>query len=96
MFDNILAVVKEARKYYLDMETERFSDNEFASMMLLDACFIMNHMEITLRDDSEKDFATKEQLGLFMVSQTSRDLVLMENQILNFILQIMVKLRDEE
>ncbi|KAF6150024.1 hypothetical protein GIB67_002806 [Kingdonia uniflora] len=72
------------------------SSDEFVEMMLLDACFIVelfyNYGKVELRDDNDPIYITS-----WMLSSLKHDLILLENQLPFFLLEILFeKVRSPE
>ncbi|WMV55289.1 hypothetical protein MTR67_048674 [Solanum verrucosum] len=86
-------VVENARSCYVDGSTDKYNDHEFALMMLLDACFIINHIELSTTDTYNKLRTTRHHLGMLALSTTIRDMFLLENQIPFWILKLLISLR---
>ncbi|XP_059298144.1 UPF0481 protein At3g47200-like [Lycium ferocissimum] len=92
-YNKILEVVDNARSCYVDGSTDKYNDHEFALMMLLDACFIINHIELSTSDRYNKLRTTRHHLGMLALSTTVRDMFLLENQIPLWILKLLISLR---
>ncbi|KAL0377202.1 UNVERIFIED_CONTAM: hypothetical protein Scaly_0837800 [Sesamum calycinum] len=103
-YDKVLEVVGEIRNCYERRSVEAYSDHELARMVLLDACFIINHIEISI---PEADMyrpqmpALKEHKGMTMVQHLGpltcanvlRDMFLLENQIPFRVVKLLMNLR---
>ncbi|KAH0712530.1 hypothetical protein KY289_008489 [Solanum tuberosum] len=93
-FNNkILEVVDNARSCYVDGSTDKYNDHEFALTMLLDACFIINHIELSTTDTYNKLRTTRHHLGMLALSTTVCDMFLLEDQIPFWILKLLISLR---
>ncbi|CAN4109156.1 unnamed protein product [Withania somnifera] len=92
-YNKILEVVDNARSCYVDGSTDKYNDHEFALMMLLDACFIINPIEFSTSDRYNKLRTTRHHLGMLALSTTVRDMFLLENQIPFWILKLLISLR---
>ncbi|KAH0721768.1 hypothetical protein KY290_006246 [Solanum tuberosum] len=92
-YNKILEVVDNARSCYVDGSIDKYNDHEFALMMLLDACFIINHIELSTTDRYNKLRTTRHHLGMLALSTTVRDMFLLENQIPFWILKLLISLR---
>ncbi|KAM3338336.1 hypothetical protein P3S68_030422 [Capsicum galapagoense] len=94
--EEIQREIDDFKSCYLDEFANKYSDYEFARMMLLDACFILNDIEISTRctpDSASKQSNTIKHLGIAVYLITRRDLYLLENQVPFRVLKLLVKLR---
>lgn len=92
----ILKEIDDFRSCYLEEFTNKYNDYEFARMMLLDGCFILNDIEISIESTSNsisKWSNTIEHLGIAVYAITRRDLYLLENQVPFRVLKLLVNLR---
>ncbi|KAH0689365.1 hypothetical protein KY289_016723 [Solanum tuberosum] len=80
--DAILGEIEYARSCYLEEFTCRYTDIEFAQMMLRDACVILNYFGRTEIDKSFKEAETiNHHLGIAVYNSIKGDMYLLENQI---------------
>lgn len=82
--EEILREIDDFRSCYLEEFANKYNNNEFARMMLLDACFILNDIEISTRstpNSASKQSNTIKHLGIAVYLITRRDLYLLENQV---------------
>lgn len=82
--ENILEEIEDVRSCYLEEFTNKYNDYDFARMMLLDACFVLNDIEIVTRstpNSASKQTNTIKHLGIAVYLITRRDLYLLENQV---------------
>lgn len=91
-YDKVLDAVADARNFYCEGSTDKFSDDRFAEMMLQDACFLIYFMRID-KENRERRLAIDNHLGRLTLSLIQRDIYLVENQIPYKILMLLVKLR---
>ncbi|KAF3643407.1 hypothetical protein FXO37_22027 [Capsicum annuum] len=74
------------RSYYMEEYTAGYSKEEFAKMMLLDACFVIS---INLKAHIAKTISSR--LGKVVFSLALRDLLLLENQIPFWLIKKLLK-----
>ncbi|XP_059308999.1 UPF0481 protein At3g47200-like [Lycium ferocissimum] len=82
--EKILGEIDDFRSCYLEEFANKYDDSEFARMMLLDACFILNDIEISTNstpNSASKQIDTIKHLGIAIYLITRRDLYLLENQV---------------
>nr|XP_016468280.1 PREDICTED: UPF0481 protein At3g47200-like [Nicotiana tabacum] len=94
--EKILEEIEDVRSCYLEEVTNKYNDYDFARMMLLDACFVLNDIEIVTRstpNSASKQTNTIKHLGIAVYLITRRDLYLLENQVPFRILKLLVTLR---
>ncbi|OIT22749.1 PREDICTED: uncharacterized protein LOC109217190 [Nicotiana attenuata] len=93
--EKILEGIEDVRSCYLEEVTNKYNDYDFARMMLLDACFVLNDIDIVTRssNSASKQTNTIKHLGIAVYLITRRDLYLRENQVPFWILKLLVKLR---
>ncbi|XP_028074335.1 uncharacterized protein LOC114276716 [Camellia sinensis] len=89
LYKEVVKVVDEARKCYAEGLTEWFNDDEFAQMMLLDGCFILQYI-CSIVNESHIVLKIIHQAPL-----VRRDLFLLENQLPFIVLQVLMLLRFE-
>ncbi|KAK4721180.1 hypothetical protein R3W88_011413 [Solanum pinnatisectum] len=97
--EEILREIDDFRSCYLEEFVNKYNDYEFARMMLLDACFILNDIEISTRstpNSASKQSNTIKHLGIAVYLVTRRDLYLLENQVPFLVLKLLVKLRYDD
>ncbi|KAF9667379.1 hypothetical protein SADUNF_Sadunf15G0016900 [Salix dunnii] len=73
MYSKAKELVSGARECYAEESTRQFNDEQFAQMMFLDGCFIL---EVVSNKLSERQKPRKEELA-----SVTRDLILLENQL---------------
>ncbi|XP_031103154.1 UPF0481 protein At3g47200-like [Ipomoea triloba] len=99
-FKKMLEVVHMARSCYILMDDEEFDDDQFAEMMLLDGCFLLNYCLVTT--DYGDDVATNKALEycspldiITLVDAAAgwlfieRDTLLLDNQIPLWIIELL-------
>nr|GMD57177.1 UPF0481 protein At3g47200-like [Ipomoea batatas] len=91
----VLEVVDYLRSYYLDGSTSEYEDAEFAEMMLLDSCFILNHIMIITRvgDAASRCSITDTHIGFTGLRFIEHDMILLENQIPLRIIELLFNAR---
>lgn len=91
----ILQIKDEIREFYDERSIEKFSDDELAEMMLLDAALIVTYMEISAQPplDYDKVSRVKEHLGMWTVAILPRDLFLLRNQIPFSAVEVLIGIR---
>ncbi|XP_049395180.1 UPF0481 protein At3g47200-like [Solanum stenotomum] len=90
----ILGEIENVKKCYLEEFTCRYTDIQFAHMMLRDACVILNYFGPKDIDKSYKAAETiNNHLGSAVYSSIRRDMYLLENQIPFLILEMLVALK---
>ncbi|KAH0685996.1 hypothetical protein KY285_016537 [Solanum tuberosum] len=90
----ILGEIENVKKCYLEEIICRYTDIQFAQMMLRDGCLILNYFGPNDVDKSYKESeTTNHHLGIAVYSSIRRDMYLLENQIPFLILEILVALR---
>lgn len=77
LYNNLAEMVQTLRGYY-DDDVDRFSDEEFTRMMLVDGCFILYSIEYIFLNFFEQDSLGLKSHQIMFVQQ---DMFLMENQI---------------
>lgn len=80
----ILKEIDDFRSCYLEEFTNKYNDYEFARMMLLDGCFILNDIKISIEspfNSISRCTNTIKHLGIAVFAITRRDLYLLENQV---------------
>ncbi|KAJ8565113.1 hypothetical protein K7X08_001573 [Anisodus acutangulus] len=94
--EEIVREIEDFRSCYLEEFVNKYNDYEFARMMLIDSCFILNDIEISTRstpNSASKQTNTIKHLGIAVYLITRRDLYLLENQVPFQVLKLLVKLR---
>nr|GME15572.1 UPF0481 protein At3g47200-like [Ipomoea batatas] len=101
-FKKMLEVVHTARSCYILDDEEEFDDLQFAEMMLLDACFLLNYFLMTTNygDDAAKAleyYSPVKITALIDVGAgllfTERDTLLLDNQIPLWIIKLLFNAR---
>ncbi|KAH7855444.1 hypothetical protein Vadar_024960 [Vaccinium darrowii] len=97
--NNVLEIVDEARSCYLEGSTDKYSDDYFAEMMLLDGLFVSAFIEsITpgYGDQTIEDELTKH-LGKHTVYLLPSDITsLLENQLPFQVLELLMSLKSKD
>ena len=90
LYNRVVKVVGDARKCYKEGSTDELDDREFAMMMFLDGCFILQF--ICCSTDKDKKMNIKNHNVAFV----RRDLFLLENQLPFLVLEaLMLPKKDE-
>lgn len=85
----ILDKINEIRGCYAEVSVvSKYDDVALALMMLLDACFIQSFMETRIGETGNSQW--RSFLGLSVFSFTSRDLMVLENQIPFFVQKLLI------
>ncbi|KAI3459579.1 hypothetical protein Pfo_016242 [Paulownia fortunei] len=63
----VLKIIADARSCYIEGSTDRYSDGEFAEMMLLDDCFLIYYMGIG-NQNKQHQFLMYKHLGSLVLS----------------------------
>ncbi|KAI3470998.1 hypothetical protein Pfo_027661 [Paulownia fortunei] len=90
-YNNIVEDIDEIRGCYDGVSTDEYDDEALAEMMLLDGCFLINHMEVL--SNSEKLVNVLYALGMVGFSFTVRDMFLLENQVPFRVISLLISLR---
>ncbi|CAN6381064.1 unnamed protein product [Urochloa humidicola] len=83
VYENIRSVAGDARKLYAEDAVVGMEDAGFAAMMFLDACFLLQYMDVYPSFKS-KDYTVNESLRRFLFINRAcinKDIMLMENQL---------------
>uniref|UniRef100_A0A3Q7IWH9 Uncharacterized protein n=1 Tax=Solanum lycopersicum TaxID=4081 RepID=A0A3Q7IWH9_SOLLC len=68
-YNKIPEVVDNARSCYVDGSMDKYNDHEFALIMLLDACCIINHVELSTTEMYNELRSTRHHLGMLLYQQ---------------------------
>lgn len=90
-YDKIREEIDEIRGCYVGVSKEEYDDEALAEMMLLDGCFLINHMEVL--SDSEKLLNVLYVIGMIGLALTNRDVYLLENQVPFRVISLLISLR---
>ncbi|KAI3448831.1 hypothetical protein Pfo_005496 [Paulownia fortunei] len=102
--DKVLEKIHDTRESYQQQSTDTYSDHDLARMMLLDACFIIIHMEASTPEPEKQEpeplvlvkrSSLIQHLGMLTGAIVNRDLFLLENQVPFFIVKLLIRLRYE-
>ncbi|KAB5518982.1 hypothetical protein DKX38_023301 [Salix brachista] len=83
-------VIQTAREFYDEDSITRFDDEQFARMMFLDGCFILQFIYCVTHNYKNLEMTDRQVAGV------KRDLLLLENQVPFLVLQSLMRLRYEE
>ncbi|KAL0456106.1 UNVERIFIED_CONTAM: hypothetical protein Slati_0949800 [Sesamum latifolium] len=105
-YDRVVEMVGEIRNCYEGRSVDAYSDHDLVRMVLLDACFIIVHMELSIPEpvpepDMYRPQTLKEHKGMTMVQHLGpltlanvlRDMFLLENQIPFRVVKLLISLR---
>ncbi|XP_042484977.1 UPF0481 protein At3g47200-like [Macadamia integrifolia] len=81
-------VARDARTYYDEESTARFSDEEFTRMMFLDGCLLLYSIDCIMKENLPEDSKIRNNQMAFI----SRDILLLENQLPYVALQALMRL----
>ncbi|KAM3206988.1 hypothetical protein ACQJBY_062274 [Aegilops geniculata] len=81
IFQAVSAVAGVARGLYIGDEVAGMSDDEFATMMLYDACFLLQYIRVMDSDPRDPADAALERLFVSNRVCIANDIMLLENQI---------------
>ncbi|KAL2501965.1 Plant protein of unknown function [Forsythia ovata] len=87
----ILKVIDQVRNCYVGVSRDVYDDGALAEMMLLDACFTIYLMKISL-GDGEKSFHFYQHLGMAASIFAFRDMYILENQIPLWVIELSINL----
>ncbi|CAA2984188.1 Hypothetical predicted protein [Olea europaea subsp. europaea] len=100
LYEEVAKVGESVRKCYEKGSTEEYNDESFTKMMLLDACFVLQFMSISVAKNNCANGTDMEQDEVDPLQPWSRfhffarkDLFLLENQIPLLVLKVLVKFR---
>nr|XP_016464235.1 PREDICTED: UPF0481 protein At3g47200-like [Nicotiana tabacum] len=93
LLEKILEEIEVTKSCYMEEFTSQYNDNDFARMMLLDGCFVLNLIETERQDCCFKVYNTILHLGIGVVSFIVRDMFLVENQVPFQVLKLLFNLR---
>ncbi|MCD9639501.1 hypothetical protein HAX54_024083 [Datura stramonium] len=94
LLSEVLRNIGYAKSCYLQEYTSIYTDEEFARMMILDACVILNNIGLSSTEESVNQAKTINHLGTPVYTSIRRDMYLLENQVPFRILEMLVWLRD--
>jgi hypothetical protein len=75
MYRGVEQVASRVRKYYIEDESSRLKNEEFAQMMFFDGCFILQFLFCLLKQPEKLKMSSHD------VVLVARDLFLLENQL---------------
>ncbi|KAL2480728.1 Plant protein of unknown function (DUF247) [Abeliophyllum distichum] len=87
----ILEVIDQVRNCYVGVSRDVYDDGALAEMMLLDACFTIYIMKVSL-GDGEKYFHFHQHFGMAAASRAFQDMYLLENQIPLWVIELSINL----
>uniref|UniRef100_A0A6N2NIR1 Uncharacterized protein n=1 Tax=Salix viminalis TaxID=40686 RepID=A0A6N2NIR1_SALVM len=88
IYSELEKVIQTARKFYNEIDIIGFDDEQFARMMFLDGCFILQFISCVTDHNYENLEMSDRQ-----VAGVKRDLLLLENQVPFPVLQSLMRLR---
>lgn len=93
-YNLVLEVVADIRSCYVDASAALYDDAKFAEMILLDSCFILNHIMIITRvGDASRCSVTDKLIGFTGLRFIEHDMILLENQIPLGIIELLFNAR---
>ena len=87
MYRGVEQVASRVRKYYIEDESSRLKNEEFAQMMFFDGCFILQFLFCLLKQPEKLKMSSHD------VVLVARDLFLLENQLPFEVLNELTRLR---
>ncbi|KAB5518979.1 hypothetical protein DKX38_023298 [Salix brachista] len=90
IYSELEKVIKTARESYDEDSITRFDDEQFARMMFLDGCFILQFISCATHNYENLEMSDRQ------VADVKRDLLLLENQVPFPVLQSLMRLRYEK
>ncbi|KAG5252724.1 UPF0481 protein [Salix suchowensis] len=90
IYSELQKVMQTAREFYDEDSITRFDDEQFARMMFLDGCFILQFIYCVTHNYKNLEMSDRQVAGV------KRDLLLLENQVPFPVLQSLMRLRYEE
>ncbi|KAJ6725243.1 PROTEIN putative (DUF247)-RELATED-RELATED [Salix viminalis] len=90
IFSELEKVIQTARESYDEDSITRFDDEQFARMMFLDGCFILQFIYCVTHNYENLEMSDRQ------VADVKRDLLLLENQVPFPVLQSLMRLRYEK
>ncbi|KAH7856297.1 hypothetical protein Vadar_033767 [Vaccinium darrowii] len=85
LFYEVVKVASDARKSYAEGLTEKFNDEEFTCMMLIDGCFTLHYI-CSIVEGNHNELNKMQQIAL-----VRRDLLLLENQLPFQVLRVLIR-----
>ncbi|XP_057972821.1 UPF0481 protein At3g47200-like [Malania oleifera] len=95
-YNKILEVSDEARKRYVDISIRDYNDEEFADMMFLDGCFILQFIDSVAHNKFHCLDVFVKQVGLKGFGSFFMDIILLENQLPYAILMALMSVKKQE
>ena len=98
----VVNIIGDIRNCYEETSVASYSDDCLAEMMLRDASLMIIYMEISTLDETQKIddvmldklWAMRDELGMLItLAILSRDLLLLQNQIPMFVMELLMDLR---
>ncbi|KAB5519342.1 hypothetical protein DKX38_023661 [Salix brachista] len=90
IYSELEKVIKTAREFYNEIDITGFDDEQFARMMFLDGCFILQFISCVTHNNENLEMSYQQVVGV------KRDLLLLENQVPFPVLQSLMRLRYEK
>ena len=87
LYDKIKTETPQLKKCYDNLEISKYTDNQLATMFLLDGCFLLHFIKCSSEEDgfSNLDFTNHE------IAYIKQDLFLLENQLPYKVLKLLFK-----
>ncbi|KAB5518974.1 hypothetical protein DKX38_023293 [Salix brachista] len=90
IYSELEKVIQPAREFYNEIDIIGFDDEQFARMMFLDGCFILQFISCVTNNYENLEMSDRQVAGV------KRDLLLLENQVPFPVLQSLMRLRYEK
>ncbi|KAB5519352.1 hypothetical protein DKX38_023671 [Salix brachista] len=87
IYSELEKVIQTSRKFYNEIDITGFDDEQFARMMFLDGCFILQFIYCVTHNYENLEMTDRQVAGV------KRDLLLLENQVPFPVLQSLMRLR---
>ncbi|KAJ6300617.1 hypothetical protein OIU76_021420 [Salix suchowensis] len=88
IYSELEKVIQTSRKFYNEIDITGFDDEQFARMMFLDGCFILQFIYCVTHNYENLEMTDRQVAGV------KRDLLLLENQVPFPVLQSLMRLRN--
>ena len=87
LYDKIKTETPQLKKCYDNLEISKYTDNQLATMFLLDGCFLLHFIKCSSEEDgfSNLDFTNHE------IAYIKQDLFLLENQLPYKVLKLLLE-----
>ena len=94
VYGKILTIAAEARGCYVDDAVTRFGDVEFAAMMFLDGCFLLQYIRVRMLNNTGPP--SLAHLFYSKRSVINNDIMLLENQLPWLVIEALMEVDVDE